>query len=232
MTHATRSVRVGTGAVSAALAALVLANTPAAAQSTDAGSVGLKSELGIGRDGNRMPIKAKSDGAKSVVGETLILRDFYEKLEFRAIWFTDAGPTAKAKTFLDRLGKAANHGLNPEDYLYSHLSKGVAQYDPTQRSVLEVLMSRAFTRYAADVNAGRIGPTRAIPNLYVRPVRPDPERLLQAAAREPDFAKFIDSLPPQTPQYTRLVKAFLIIARSKRAADGSRCRAVRRSSPV
>jgi murein L,D-transpeptidase YcbB/YkuD len=207
MSDTFRTTSPKAGAISVALAALVLAGASATAQSSEASKSALMSALGVSPGGQNAPMKAGADGAKSVVGETLILRDFYDKLEFRAIWFDDKGPTAKAKIFIDRLGRAGEHGLNPADYLYERLAKGVNSYDPAQRAVLEVMMSRAFARYAADINAGRIGPNRAVPGLYVRPVRPDPERLLMAAARTTDFAKYIDGLPPQTPQYARLVKA-------------------------
>ena len=214
MTENAHAVARMSGAIPAALAALIsvgiMAGGPAAAQSSEAFKSALMAELGMRADGNHQPVKADASSAKSLAGETLILRDLYSKLDFQAIWFTDKGATAKAKIFIDRLGRANEHGLNPEHYLHARLAKGVSSFDPAKRAELEIMMSRAFARYAADINAGRIGPNRAIPNLYVQPVRPDPERLLVAAAKSAEFEKYIDGLPPQTPQYARLVKALAV----------------------
>jgi len=196
-----------TRAIALAMAVLLATGGFAAAQSSDAFKAALMAELGMRADGTREAVKDDAKGAKSEAGETLILRDLYAKLDFRALWFTDKGATARAKVFIDRLGRANAHGLNPEDYLHGRLAKAMSAFDPAKRADLEVTMSRAFARYAADINAGRIGPNRAIPNLYVPPVRPDPERLLLAAAKAADFAAFVDGLPPRTPQYARLVKA-------------------------
>lgn len=207
MFDGSRAAALKAGAVSAALAVMVLASGIAAAQSGDAVKAAIMSELGMRADGTHAPIKADAKGSKSEAGETLILRDLYTKLDFKPIWVSGSGPSAKAKVFLDRLGRANEHGLNPEHYLHARLAKAAADLGSAKRGEFEVAMSRAFARYAADINAGRIGPNRAIPNLYVQPVRPDPERLLLAAAKTSDFEKYIDGLPPQTPQYARLVKA-------------------------
>jgi murein L,D-transpeptidase YcbB/YkuD len=207
MIDGNRAAALRAGVVSAALAVMVLASGIAAAQSGDAVKAAIMSELGMRADGNHEAIKDGAKGSKSEAGETLILRDLYTKLDFKPIWVSDSGPTARAKVFLDRLGRANEHGLNPEHYLHARLAKAAADLGSAKRGEFEVAMSRAFARYAADINAGRIGPNRAIPNLYVQPVRPDPERLLLAAAKVSDFEKYIDGLPPQTPQYARLVKA-------------------------
>jgi len=205
-----RAAALRAGIVPAALVAMLLAGGYAAAQSSNGTKAAIMSELGMRADGNHDPIKANAKGSKSEAGETLILRDLYAKLDFQPIWTTESGPTAKAKVFLDRLGKAGAHGLDPAHYLHARLAKAAADLGSAKRGEFEVAMSRAFARYAADINAGRIGPNRAIPNLYVQPVRPDPERLLLAAAKTSDFEKFIDGLPPQTPQYARLVKALAV----------------------
>jgi len=207
MSNGIRAAALKAGVISAALAALILASGPAAAQSSEAFKSAIMSELGMRADGNHDPVKAGAKGSKSQAGETLILRDLYSKLGFQPIWVSERGPTAKAKVFLDRLARAGEHGLNPAHYLHTRLAQAAGNFDPAKRGTLEVIMSRAFARYATDINAGRIGPNRAIPNLYVPPVRPDPERLLLAAAKASDFEKFIDGLPPQTPQYARLIKA-------------------------
>ena len=202
----------------AAAAALMLATAPATAQSSDGFKAALKAELGLGAPGTaggKTSAVSKSTGKKTASvsateGEILILQDFYGKQEFRAIWFDDSGPTNKAKIFLDLLSRADTHGLDPEDYLYSTLKKGVDSYAPSKRARLEVMMSRSFARIASDINAGRLHPMRSVPGLYVRPVRPDPERLLIAAAKTQDFVKFARSLPPRTPQYARLLKTLAV----------------------
>ena len=192
-----------------ALAGTILLAAPGLANDHAAFAEALRAELGIAVSrtatlGN--PAKA-NQRAGALDGESQILNGFYGRREFRAIWFTARGASARAKLFLDRLGRAGEHGLDPEDYGYASLAGGARAFAPGTRAGLEVAMSRAFARYAADVNGGRIHPNRRVPGLYILPVRPDPERLLVAAARTRDFAKYIDTLSPRTPQYARLLEA-------------------------
>ncbi|MCZ6862451.1 MAG: peptidoglycan-binding protein, partial [Alphaproteobacteria bacterium] len=193
-----------------ALAGAILLTAPVVAKEHAAFTKALRAELGIGGSQTstlRNPGKMKGARAGALDGESQILNGFYSRQDFRAIWFTSRGGTAKAKLFLDRLGRAGEHGLEPEDYGYASLAAGAKTFSSGNRAALEVSMSRAFARYAADVNAGRIHPTRRVPGLYIRPVRPDPERLLVAAATTKNFANYVDSLSPRTPQYARLLKA-------------------------
>lgn len=192
-----------------ALAGTILLAAPGLANDHAAFAEALRAELGIAVSrtatlGN--PAKA-NQRAGALDGESQILNGFYGRREFRAIWFTARGASARAKLFLDRLGRAGEHGLDPEDYGYASLAGGARAFTAGTRAGLEVAMSRAFARYAADVNGGRIHPNRRVPGLYILPVRPDPERLLVAAARTRDFAKYIDTLSPRTPQYARLLEA-------------------------
>ena len=190
-----------------ALAGVALTVGPALAGDHGAFAEVLRTELGLSGSQTATLHGPGKTGAGAIDGESQILNGFYDRQEFRAIWFTNGGPTAKAKLFLDRLGRAGEHGLEPEDYGYKSLTAGVKSFSSGNRAALEVAMSRAFARYAADVNAGRIHPNRRVPGVYIRPVRPDPERLLVAAATTKDFAKYIDTLSPRTPQYARLLKA-------------------------
>ena len=193
-----------------ALAGAILLTAQGLASDHAAFADALRAELGIAGSQTttlRNPGKTKGARAGALDGESQILNGFYGRQNFRAIWFTSRGATAKAKLFLDRLGRAGEHGLEPEDYGYASLAAGAKTFSSSNRAALEVAMSRAFARYAADVNAGRIHPTRRVPGLYIRPVRPDPERLLVAAATTKNFGNYVDSLSPRTPQYARLLKA-------------------------
>lgn len=204
-----RALIAGTALAGSILVAGLMA-APALAGDHAAFAEALRAELGIAGTqtatlGN--PGKAKGARAGALDGESQILNGFYGRQDFRAIWFTGGGATARARLFLNRLGRAGEHGLDPEDYGYASLAAGAKAFSSGNRAALEVAMSRAFARYAADVNAGRIHPNRRVPGVYIRPVRPDPERLLVAAAATKDFAKYVDTLSPRTPQYARLLKA-------------------------
>lgn len=203
ISHMTRSDRSRARALiaGAVLAGSIFVAAPALAGDHAAFAAALRAEL-------RTPGgETKGTRAGALDGEFQILNGFYGAREFRAIWFTAGGASAKAKLFLDRLGRAGEHGLDPEDYGYASLAASAKAFPSGQRAALEVAMSRAFARYAADINAGRIHPNRRVPGLYIRPVRADPERLLMAVATTKDFAKYIDTLSPRTPQYARLLKA-------------------------
>ena len=195
------------------LVALALLTSEAVPAESPAGFVdALRQHLGLSsaaQAGTARPSGRGSAARERGIGrETLALRDFYSKQGFRPVWFSDRGPTRKARIFLERLARVDQHGLRREDYHFKRLSDGVRASSPTRRAELEILMSRAFIRYGADINAGRIvQPKRVTRRLYIRTQRPDPQRLLTDAASAQDFAAFIDRLPPRTPQYRRLVRA-------------------------
>ena len=123
MSDGIRAAVLKAGVVPLALAAMVLTSSFAAAQSADGIKAAIMSELGMRADGNHEPIKSDAKSSKTEAGETLILRDLYTKLDFQPIWVSGNGPSAKAKLFLDRLGRANEHGLNPEHYLHARLAK-------------------------------------------------------------------------------------------------------------
>ena len=170
-------------------------------------AIALAAPAGLARaDAFADQLKSTMSSVNSGV-ELKIMTDVYGKGEWKPIWFDANGPTKRAKIFLARLKDAERHGLEPSHYDTAKLAQAVENYDASKRSANEIAMSRSFMRYAADVNAGRVSPATQLPGIYIRPVRPDPERLLLAAGTVKDFAKYIDSLPPHTPQYARLVKA-------------------------
>lgn len=204
MTDLVSSVRItGRSLLRAAAAAVACAVLMAAGAARAADPDPFAAMLKNALDATKAPAAAPD----ALEGEPQLLQEFYDKLQFKPIWFDENGPTERAKIFVERLRRAAEHGLEPEDYDHNRLAKAVERFEPAKRAVLEVAMSRAFMRYATDINAGRISPARALPDIYMRPVRPDPERLLVAAGEVKNFAKFIDELPPRTPQYKRLVGA-------------------------
>jgi L,D-transpeptidase YcbB len=140
--------------------------------------------------------------------ETRALQAVYLKRGYQPIWLSDRGPTPKARLLVERLERAGEQGLRPADYDADRLAAALRDDAHQPRAALDLLLSRALVRYGADVKAGRIvRPRRATHGFYMQTVRPDPERLLEEAADAPDFARFLDRLPPLTPEYRRLVGA-------------------------
>jgi len=86
------------------------------------------------------------------------------------------------------------------------LRKNFAQVRSAKdRGLLEVAVSRLFLQYARDIQSGILEPRRIDKNMTLKPPRRDPLNLLQAFSKSTPAA-FLRSLPPQTPEYQRLIK--------------------------
>ena len=141
------------------------------------------------------------------------LREFYANREQRLAWCDESGVTLPSvRTFLEALGRAREHGLNPEDYGLSRLERmagSMREANETKDSVadwadFDLLMTTAFFRYASDLSTGRLHPDEIRSEWHTEPPEPDLPVSLDRALQEGSLEKLLERLPPPHPGYARL----------------------------
>ncbi|MEM9972283.1 MAG: L,D-transpeptidase family protein, partial [Pseudomonadota bacterium] len=128
--------------------------------------------------------------------------------DFKPIWTGNSSrDKARRAALLRAISEASMHGLPTDRY-------GGAELQQNLRSVrserelgrLEVEMSKAFLTYARDVNTGILTPSRVDGDIVRKvPLRSRTSLLVSLAKSSPQA--FMNALPPQTPEYARLMKA-------------------------
>ena len=132
---------------------------------------------------------------------------FYRETGYQPIW-TEPDGTSKARreAFLRAIEDAPAHGL-PEGRYHPETLELDLRNVRTARELgrIEVEMSRLFLQYARDIQTGILEP-RAVDRGIVREVpHRDRTGLLRAFAKSAPKS-FLRALPPQSPEYARLMK--------------------------
>ncbi len=130
---------------------------------------------------------------------------FYRARDYAPLW-TGPEDAGRRAVLFQALDAAPLHGLPPARYGATALRFGF-QTAKTEgdRGRLEVAMSRAYLDFAHDISSGVLDPATVDSTIKRKVTRPAPALLLARAATT-DFAAFLRGLPPDAPQYARLMK--------------------------
>lgn len=136
------------------------------------------------------------------------LQTFYEGREHKHFWHADDGKLhPRAKQFFAVLEKIDLHGLDPASFGMPKIADQDPAKSDQERAKRDVYLTLLLVRYAGDLHAGNVKPSRTAPNNYRKPVRPETLILLTTAGEAEDFGKFLASLEPKARRYRRLKKA-------------------------
>jgi murein L,D-transpeptidase YcbB/YkuD len=143
---------------------------------------------------------------EKVAGEKAV-EDFYQNRNFRPVWIGQGPAATERRTALfTALEQADLHALPTRRYRADlRLFKKRGQ-DGRQLGILEGQLTMAFLRYAKDVHAGLLNPSKVDELIFRKLPRINPSELLQRVVSEPAKAVF-NSLPPQSDAYKNLMKA-------------------------
>ncbi|MEL7346014.1 MAG: peptidoglycan-binding protein, partial [Pseudomonadota bacterium] len=148
---------------------------------------------------------------KQAVAEAAIEDDailaFYRENGFKPIWTGKSNRDAqRRKALLSAVQSAGDHGLASGIYNVDLLRTNMRTVS-SQRDLgrLEVEMSRIFLAYARDVQTGLLTPRRIDEGL-VRSVPLRDRNATLTAFSKSSPAAFMRKLPPQSVEYTRLMK--------------------------
>ena len=158
--------------------------------------------------GHAQAVQASAPYAQAVAvaaAEDAVIAEFYAARDYATLW-TGAEDAARRAALLSALDGAAAHGLPVARYDAAALRAGfAAAVTEGDRGRLEVRMTRAFLDFASDVATGVLVPEEADPGIHREVTRLDPKRLL-AQVENGDPAALLRALPPDAPEYARLMK--------------------------
>jgi murein L,D-transpeptidase YcbB/YkuD len=136
------------------------------------------------------------------------LAAFYRNRNFEGIWSGDSA-VAHRNALLSALENAGHHGLPTNRYDVTIL---IAQMQsartPAEMGEIEVLLTQTFLQYARNIQSGVVRP-KSVDSMIVRDVAYIPSIDLLSQFRDSNPTAFLRSLPPSTPEYTRLIAAKL-----------------------
>lgn len=148
---------------------------------------------------------AFAQAVAAAAAEDAVLADWYAARDFRPLWTGPADVERRAALFA-ALDGAGLHGLPVARYdagaLRAAFAAAVTEGD---RGRLELRLTRAFLDFASDLTAGVLEPEKADPGIHRTVTRPDPVALLAGISGDAP-ARLLRDLPPDAPEYARLVK--------------------------
>jgi len=158
-----------------------------------------------------MPVAAQVTAFKQSVAESAAgdeaVAEFYRARAYAPIWTGhDLADKARRTALLQALAQAHLHGLPASEYDPADIkSRMRGANTAAELGALEVFLTQTFLDYAQDVQTGILTPSR-VDSEIVRevPYRDRLETLVTFSEERPD--SFMKALPPQSPEYTRLLK--------------------------
>lgn len=145
--------------------------------------------------------------AETVAGQSELAAG-YRAHGFAGIWTgTDAAAVARRNALLSALAGADAHGLPRSRYDPEGLMARMREARTVQeRAEMDVALTRAFLRYARDVQTGMLEPGRVVPLIRREVPLRDPAETL-VAFLDADPVVFLRDLAPSNPEYGRLMRA-------------------------
>ena len=174
--------------------------------------------LSIGTSTNALSLTFKQTVAELVVSNKELAK-FYESTGYAPLWIgTSNLHRNRRSAFFKAISSADTHGLPVLRYNPKELKKQ-ARTARTQKDLaaIEVSMSQTFLTYAADIQTGLLIPKKISKDIQRKvPYRDHFSYLKNFAKSNP--AAFLKALPPQHPEYARLLREKLrferIVARA------------------
>ena len=138
------------------------------------------------------------------------LAAFYKTTGYEDLW-TGPDDGARRLSLFSAIDQADIHGLPVARYDAAALRAAFAAVQTEgDRGRLEAAMSLAYLQYATDLSSGALEPHDIDASMKREPQRPDDTYLL-AVAKGAGFDQFLHDLPPDHPEYARLIKEKLIL---------------------
>jgi murein L,D-transpeptidase YcbB/YkuD len=135
------------------------------------------------------------------------LRALYESRNFEPLWFAADGSSARALRLTELLRDAPALGLLPADYKIADLDRLRRAADARGLAEVELGLSRAAARFAADLAGGRVASVTLPADIRIAPRAVDLAGVLRELARADDPARVFDALAPRDPAYVELLAA-------------------------
>lgn len=146
-----------------------------------------------------------------------MVMDFYENRDYRLAWFRNGRLTGNVYQLLSELRSSEHVGLDADNYelfkafgdsLKSDPDKDFLRSSPRDAASFDLLLSKTFLDYAADLSGGRIT-TDSLPVIWESyKERTDLPILLEEALSGNSITSTLDELRPHHDIYYRLIDAY------------------------
>ncbi len=172
-------------------------------------AVGLALALG-GCDGSAPTQPATRDAAPLPNISVAVDRDiaeYYQRRGFRPLWVTRSGVKPEAVQLARMIEDAADHGLNPGAYAIPEIKaalQAAASGDSEARASAELLLSRAYVRYARDLREPRNPDAATYVDAELAPVRAQSGDLLDELSNASDLRGHLANVQEVNPLHSRL----------------------------
>jgi L,D-transpeptidase YcbB len=136
---------------------------------------------------------------------------FYAGRGYAPAWVDGAGPTAQAKLVVSIFQKAAQKGLNAEDYDASRWQAReealAGRPTPDEIARFDLALSVCLLRYVSALNVGRINPQHLKFDLDLNHRKTDLPGFLSQISQASDIVPLLDEVEPQEDGYSRTSQA-------------------------
>jgi murein L,D-transpeptidase YcbB/YkuD len=137
--------------------------------------------------------------------------EFYQGRSYTPAWVDRTGSTSQARVVISILQKAAQKGLNLEDYDASKWQgrEEALAGTPTAEAIakFDLALTVSMLRYVSALNMGRINPRHLKFNLDLNHRRTDLAEFLAQISQATDIVPLLDEVEPQEDGYTRSAEA-------------------------
>ena len=150
------------------------------------------------------------------------IRAFYAKRKNRPYWMKNYGHHEHALILISRLENAWTHGLRPQDYYVDQIKRLLDEDGYQQKAQLELLLTVAFVKYAADLTGFRFAPAKMQINSdhWRQPM--SPMELLDILTSHRDFMDTLSVIEPQGRTYKALREEYLRLVRLEQGVPNSK----------
>jgi murein L,D-transpeptidase YcbB/YkuD len=131
---------------------------------------------------------------------------FYQSRDYRPAWTRGDRLSRQGAALLRVLREAGREGLTPDRYAHP-LFDTAAHADDASIGEIDLRLTDALLRYAADAGQGRFDPAGTNPYWAQRTPAVDAGAVLRQALESRDVARTLGGLLPRNPQYSALREA-------------------------
>ena len=144
------------------------------------------------------------------------LKSFYFKRNYNPLFIKSFEEKEFVDSLLDIIGKAGEHGLNPEQYHLSEIKNEfseslldtIANYSSySHLSATELLISDAVLKYSYHMRYGLVNPKKIFSDSYFLPVIDSTKKNLLEPLFQKDIIKYLQSIQPKSKRYKNLQTA-------------------------
>lgn len=137
------------------------------------------------------------------------LQRFYKQRNHRPLWLDENGQwQRKPEAFITAISRAAEEGLNPQDYPLQQLVDSKPHFaNPVDAAVYELAVTDIAMDYIAALRYGRVNPQSVFPSFFIPDTNRDLAYPLQQIADAWNSEEAIYAQAPSVADYARLREA-------------------------